>query len=148
SAGSPQHVNLSGTGRARIRISAMRAVLSLSSTVSAPRVTGPNKVGTRVMDLVDSNHADPYLANGTRRELLVRFWYPAAVSQKCQEAPYTSRATWNYFSQLAKLPLPEIKTNSCWNASIANGAHPVVVFTHVYTGTFTYYTFLFEDLAS
>ena len=126
----------------------MRAVLSLSSTVSAPRVTGPNKVGTRVMDLVDSNHADPYLANGTRRELLVRFWYPAAVSQKCQEAPYTSRATWNYFSQLAKLPLPEIKTNSCWNASIANGAHPVVVFTHGYTGTFTDYTFLFEDLAS
>jgi len=28
------------------------------------------------------------------------------------------------------------------------GPHPVVVFTHGYTGTFTDYTFLFEDLAS
>jgi dienelactone hydrolase len=29
-----------------------------------------------------------------------------------------------------------------------NGAYPVVVFTHGFTGTFTDYTFLFEDLAS
>jgi len=100
------------------------------------------------MHLVDSDRADPYLANGTRRELLVRFWYPASLSESCQRAPYTSPAIWNYFSQLTKIPLPEIKTNSCWNAPMANGAHPVVVFTHGYTGTFTDYTFLFEDLAS
>lgn len=31
---------------------------------------------------------------------------------------------------------------------MTNGTHPVVVFTHGYTGTFTDYTFLFEDLAS
>jgi dienelactone hydrolase len=34
------------------------------------------------------------------------------------------------------------------NAAVASGVHPVVVFTHGYTGTFTDYTFLFEDLAS
>jgi dienelactone hydrolase len=45
-------------------------------------------------------------------------------------------------------PLPEVTTNSCQDAAIANGAHPVVVFTPGYTGTFTDYTFLFEDLAS
>jgi dienelactone hydrolase len=78
----------------------------------------------------------------------LRFWYPAAGSQKCQQAPYTSAAIWNYFAQLERTPLPEIKTNSCWNAPMANGLHPVVVFTHGYTGTFTDYTFLFEDLAS
>jgi dienelactone hydrolase len=31
---------------------------------------------------------------------------------------------------------------------MADNAHPIVVFTHGYTGTFTDYTFLFEDLAS
>lgn len=40
------------------------------------------------------------------------------------------------------------KTNSCTNAPVTGGAHPVIVFTHGYTGTFTDYTFLFEDLAS
>ncbi len=33
-------------------------------------------------------------------------------------------------------------------APIAEGRYPVVVFTHGYTGTFTDYTFIFEDLAS
>jgi len=31
---------------------------------------------------------------------------------------------------------------------MTDGLHPVVVFTHGYTGTFTDYTFLYEDLAS
>ena len=31
---------------------------------------------------------------------------------------------------------------------MAEGVHPVVVFTHGYTGTFTDYTYIFEDLAS
>jgi len=46
------------------------------------------------------------------------------------------------------VPLPEVKTNSCEDAIVASGAHPVVVFTPGYTGTFTDYTFLFEDLAA
>jgi dienelactone hydrolase len=66
----------------------------------------------------------------------------------CKRAEYTSAGVWNYFSELTKLPLPQVKTNSCLNAPVANGLHPVVIFTHGYTGTFTDYTFLFEDLAS
>ena len=100
------------------------------------------------MDLVDSKRIDPFLADGTKRELLVRFWYPASLSQGCEPAKYTSPAVWNYFSQLAAIPLPEVKTNSCLNAPIGEGAHPAVVFTHGYTGTFTDYTYLFEGLAS
>ena len=34
------------------------------------------------------------------------------------------------------------------NAPVADGVHPVVVFTPGYTATFTDYTFIFEDLAS
>jgi len=78
----------------------------------------------------------------------VRFWYPASLDQGCEPAQYTSPAVWSYFSQLAEFPLPQVGTNSCQNAPVAGGAHPVIVFTHGYTGTFTDYTFLFEDLAS
>ena len=113
-----------------------------------PGTTGPSKVGTRVMHIVDSVRDDLFLGNGTKRELLVRFWYPASLSQGCELAEYTSPSVWSYFSQLLALPLPEVKTNSCSDAPITEGPHPVVVFTHGYTATFTDYTFLFEDLAS
>ena len=100
------------------------------------------------MRLVDTTRNDPFLENGTKRELMVRFWYPALPIQACKPAEYTSPAVWSYFSQLIGLPLPAVTTNSCLDAPITNGAHPVVVFTHGYTGTFTDYTFIFEDLAS
>jgi dienelactone hydrolase len=100
------------------------------------------------MDLVDSRRDDPFLADGTKRELLVRFWYPASLDQGCEPAEYTSPTVWSYFSRLAEFALPEVKTNSCQDAPATGGAHPVIVFTHGYTGTFTDYTFLFEDLAS
>jgi len=41
-----------------------------------------------------------------------------------------------------------VRTNSCQNAPVMNRALPVVVLTPGYTGMFTDYTFLSEDLAS
>jgi len=151
SADSPQLVKLSGIGFA-IRFfqnaAAVRAVVSKTKTAAVPSPTGTSNVGTRMMDLVDVTRNDPYLANGTKRELLVRFWYPASISQGCKPAEYTTLRVWNYFSQLGGIPLPKVRTNSCLNAPITDGAHSIVVFTHGYTGTSTDYTFLFEDLAS
>jgi len=146
--GSPQQVPLSGSGTTRGASAAVRSALATTRVAAVPSPTGPSPVGTRVMDLVDSKRADPFLADGTKRELLVRFWYPASTGQGCTPAEYTSMAVWRYFSQLAVIPLPEVSTNSCWEAPITEGRHPVVVFTHGYTGTFTDYTFIFEDLAS
>ena len=146
--GSPQPVSLSGIGYSKGAPTEMRSALATQSMVAVPRSTGPSRVGTRVMDLVDSMRGDPFLEDGTKRELLLRFWYPATVSQGCELAAYTSPAVWSYFSELLGTPLPEIETNSCLDAPMTEGPHPVIVFTHVYTGTFTDYTFLFEDLAS
>jgi dienelactone hydrolase len=143
---SPQQVPLSGTG---YKFStAARSALAATPVAFAPRPVGPSPVGTRVMDLVDPKRDDPYLANGSKRELLVRFWYPASVDQDCEAAEYTSPQVWSYFSQLLGIQLPEVYTNSCLNTPIANGLHPMIIFTHGYTGTFTDYTFIFEDLAS
>jgi dienelactone hydrolase len=146
--GSPQQVALLGTKTKRGMSSAVRSALSTTQTAAVPRPTGPSQVGARIMDLVDSTRDDQFLANGTKRELLVRFWYPMSLTQGCESAEYTAPAVWSYFSQLARFPLPEVKTNSCLDAPITESPHPVIVFTHGYTGTFTDYTFLFEDLAS
>ncbi len=147
---SPQQVALTGTGTTSrfFGAEAVRSALVRSASAATPSTTGPNKVGTRVMELVDKSRNDPYLATGTKRELLVRFWYPAMGAQGCKVAEYTSAGVWSYLSQLKGVALPRVTTNSCWNAPMAGGPHPVVVFTHGYTGTFTDYSFLFEDLAS
>ncbi|HKU22469.1 MAG TPA: alpha/beta fold hydrolase [Terriglobales bacterium] len=146
---SPQQVALTGIGTTGFfGAEAVRSALVRTRSAAVPSTTGPSKVGTRVMDLVDAGRDDPYLSNGTKRELLVRFWYPASGAQGCRPAEYTAAGVWSYFSELKGVALPHVKTNSCWNAPIEGGPHPVVVFTHGYTGTFTDYTFLLEDLAS
>jgi dienelactone hydrolase len=121
---------------------------SAALTVSVPAPTGPSRVGTLAMRIVDSKRIDPYLGAGTKRELLVRFWYPMLIGVPCRPAEYASPQVWAYFSELVNIPLPEIRTNSCWNAPIAKGVHAVIVLTHSYTGTLTDYTFIAEDLAS
>lgn len=146
---SPQLVTLAGHGAIRFRVlPSPESSLAANRAPAAPLPTGSNAVGTQVMDLVDPKRSDPFLSNGAHRELLVRFWYPASAGQACARADYASPQVWSDFSRLLGISLPHVTTNSCWNASMADGVHPVALFTHGYTGTFTDYTFLFEDLAS
>ncbi|MGH9498275.1 MAG: alpha/beta hydrolase family protein [Terriglobales bacterium] len=116
--------------------------------VAAPTPTGANPVGTLSLRLVDSARSDPFHFIGGKRELLVRFWYPAAPAQACRLADYASPKVWTYLSQTSGIPLPAVTTNSCLGPPIAGGVHPVILFTHGYTGMLTDSTFIFEDLAS
>jgi dienelactone hydrolase len=146
--GSPQIVPLSGKGKAAMNTTGVRAAFEKYATTASPNVTGPNRVGTREMELVDATRDDPYATDGSPRDLLVRFWYPAQSDAQCQPAAYASPKVWRRFSELIGARLPNVTTNSCADAPVLDGAHPVVVFTPGFTGTFTDYTFLFEDLAS
>jgi dienelactone hydrolase len=147
---SPQQISLSGTGFTQngSEENAVRSTVAGSMIAAAPLPTGPEPVGTRTFDWIDSSRPDPFLSHGVSRELLVRFWYPASLTETCEAAEYTAPGVWSFFSHLLGVPLPRITTNSCLNAPVAGGVHPIVVFTHGYTGTFTDYTYLFEDLAS
>jgi dienelactone hydrolase len=147
SSDSPQHVLLSGSLLKTVTM-AMRAVLTGQTSSAVPRPTGSREVGTRVVHLIDSDRADPYLLNGARRELMVRLWYPASPGTTCNPADYTSPQVWSYFSKLLGVPLPQISTNSCLDAPLAAGPFPLVLFSPGFTATFTDYTFLLEDLAS
>jgi S-formylglutathione hydrolase FrmB len=147
---SPQLISLAGIGYTSFPRGALavNSALSRSSAITVPSPTGPFTVGTRVLDLTDTTRDDPYLSDGTKREIAVRLWYPASLSQPCKPAEYTSPAVWKYFSQLTHVRPFRVYTNSCVNAAMADAPHPVVVFTPGYTATFTDYTFLLEDLAS
>lgn len=118
-----------------------------SSVARVPAPSGPYAVGTMTIRLVDATRDDPFLHNGTKRELMVRFWYPTPRSGPCVPADYSSPKVRGYLSQLG-LPAIEIRTNSCRETPVIPGTHPVIVVSHGYTGLLTDYTFLFEDLAS
>ena len=83
--------------------------VSAPLTAGVPAPTGPNGVGTFTMRIVDSKRDDPYLGAGTRRELLVRFWYPTLAGVLCQPAEYMSPRVWAYFSELVNIRLPDIR---------------------------------------
>lgn len=147
---SPQQVALAGSGVTRLVVnaSAVHDALANSAAVTVPSPTGHNTVGTRVMSFLDLTRNDPYVVDSTKREIAARFWYPASLRGPCKPAGYTPPAVWQYFAQLTGVRPFEVVTNSCLNAPVTDGLHPVVLFTPGYTATFTDYTFLFEDLAS
>src|SRR5262249_28627225 len=80
---SPQQLTLTGYTNGPAVSASVRQALSVQSVVSTPAPTGSHAVGTRVLSLSDPQYADPYLANGSARELMVRFWYPAAARTDC-----------------------------------------------------------------
>ena len=146
---SPQKINLAGNAQASVPALVHHA-LARQATLAAPRPTGDMPVGTRNLHLIDSTRANPYVANGARRELMVRFWYPTegADAATCTRADYTAPQTWEYFGALLGITLPQVLTNSCRDATVATGPHPVVFLSHGFTGTSSDYTYLAEDLAS
>jgi dienelactone hydrolase len=149
SADAPQQINLQGVVNAWRPPGSAHAELSLTNSAAVPPPTGSSIVGTRVLDLRDSARSDPYAASPMTRELAIRLWYPVSShSQVCQAADYTSPAVWNYFAHLLGVAAFPVSTNSCLNAAVAEGVHPIVVFTPGFTGTSSDYTFLMEDLAS
>ena len=152
SSDSPQQFRLSGTVQPPRLGNGTQAIDALAFTNSAavPTPTGTNVVGTRVLEWADASRPDPYRSDGSKRLLGVRLWYPVSSqsNQTCQSAEYASSGVWKYFAQLVGVRTFPVATNSCMNAAVAEGIHPVVVFTPGYTGTYTDYTFLMEDLAS
>src|SRR6266446_6634719 len=149
-ADSPQKVTLSGSAcrYACPKTVALSSIASLPMSVSTPAPSGSQVIGTRVMQVTDAERVDPFVADGSKRQLMLRFWYPATPGSACPRAEYTTPAVWSYFAELTGVRLPRVMTHSCLDAPVAQAAFPIVIFSPGLTATFTDYTFLFEDLAS
>jgi len=81
----------------------------LRLTIPAP--TGPHRIGTISLHLVDRSRRDPWLAAPRSRELMVSVWYPALDDRRCHRAPWIPPAAGERFlAQL--LPSPVIGPSS------------------------------------
>jgi dienelactone hydrolase len=126
----------------------LRAADTDITGLRVPSPTGPNAIGTFSVRLSDTARSNPFLKDGSRRELMVRFWYPAVRTSGCAPAEYISPKVRAYLSDRLGIPALDVRTNSCLQAPVLAGRHPVILASHGYTGMYTDYTFLFEDLAS
>ncbi|MEU5860539.1 hypothetical protein ABZ815_05170 [Nonomuraea sp. NPDC047529] len=120
-----------------------------SAQLTLPPPTGPNKIGTRMLRLVDSTRRDDWVEGQPVRELMVQLWYPTSASSGTL-APYMAKGAEARTRQINAIP-DEVKlpvTHAYLNAPIAPGAHPVIVYAHGSHDTRTGNTVLVEELAS
>lgn len=121
-----------------------------------PAPTGPHRIGTTSLVLVDSARGEDFTPDSTdRRRLLVRLWYPAdSVAGKPAPflTPLQARAVSGYLSlpSFALSHLANIASHSYPDAPLKAGMPwPTLVFSHGYgAGYESQNTLQMEELAS
>ncbi|WP_207938843.1 alpha/beta hydrolase family protein [Actinomadura darangshiensis] len=128
--------------------------------VSLPRPTGPFKVGTTSLHLVDQSRRDPWTPSRAR-ELMVSVWYPASAPGKEDVPHMTAKAAAHFGSEQGaatlNLGMPPgradwgaVRTHATADAPVARkaGRLPVVLYSSGLADPRTWNTTLVEDLAS
>ncbi|MGY0232105.1 alpha/beta hydrolase family protein [Longispora urticae] len=112
-----------------------------------PAPTGPERVGTVSLHLVDRSRPDPWVPTETARELMVQVWYPARDVRGHPRAPWVTPgvgAVLNPPGSPVALPVTHAHTG----APVDRGRHPVIVYSPGMGQERTSSTALVEDLAS
>lgn len=125
--------------------------LSIAASILVPMFklpppSGPHRVGTRLLYLIDdSRDAWGGTSSGSHRELMVQLWYPAEPTSNCKAVYRRLRETTPKSSHHSVL-----RTDSFLNAPFAthNAPYPVLLFSPAWTGQRTQSTFQMQELAS
>jgi predicted dienelactone hydrolase len=115
--------------------------------LTLPRPTGPKRIGTVSLHLVDQSRPDPWVPAEKARELMVQIWYPARNVHGYPRADWVSpgvAARINPPGSGFVLPV----THGHTGAPAAPGRRPVVVYSPGFGLERTGSTALVEDLAS
>jgi dienelactone hydrolase len=128
--------------------------------VTLPTPTGSFAVGRVIYDWTDDVHSDTLApVPGTKRELLVWIWYPAAPRQPSQTVDDYLPAPWRtalerrigvLLAQFLTRDLSRVRTHSIRDAEVSpqDRFYPVVLMRAGLAALTTDYTTLAEDLAS
>ncbi|TCC35262.1 hypothetical protein E0H75_41490 [Kribbella capetownensis] len=127
----------------------------LQLTLPAP--TGPRRIGTTSLHLIDRSRRDPWTSPRAQRELMISLWYPTRNTRGLRRAPWLPPAATELYRQQAgqdlQTPLDTVDfpvTHGYQDAPVQprlNG-HPVVLFSPGYAAIRELGTALVEDLAS
>jgi Platelet-activating factor acetylhydrolase, isoform II len=121
--------------------------------LTLPGPTGPHRIGTVSLHLVDRSRIDPWLPSHPTRELMVQLWYPATTTTGHPRAPWLSPGATPHLEASLGIP-PGVLTWPTTHASVGvpvdPGEHgrPVVLYSPAAGGDRSFGTVLVEELAS
>lgn len=124
-----------------------------AAPVVLPAPAGPYQVGRMTYDWTDTGRVDPLAPRpGTRRELSVWVWYPAARDAVGERAAYAP-GSWDQLHLPGPLglfegPFGRVRSSARDGVPVAAGRFPVVVLEPGLGFSAPQYTVLAEDLAS
>jgi predicted dienelactone hydrolase len=123
------------------------------AVVGLPAPTGPHRIGTMSMELVNRSQPDPWTSGP--RALMVSVWYPARDVAKYPLARQMQPGAAAGFDQSNTTSVPAgtvnwaaTKTHAHVGAPAQRGAHPVVLYSPGVGDPRTWGTTLVEELAS
>ncbi|GIH93430.1 alpha/beta hydrolase family protein [Planobispora siamensis] len=119
--------------------------------LTLPEPTGPHRIGTLALHLVDHSRRDPWKPAKAARELMVQLWYPARSVTGHPRAPWLSPGV--AALQLRGLPtgtvrLPDSHGHLGAPVDRLRGGRAVVLFSHGFGADRASGTALVEDLVS
>jgi predicted dienelactone hydrolase len=135
---------------------AAHAGLDATPRLSLPAPTGPHRVGTTSLHLVDDSRTDPLAPTPRVRELMVRLWYPDAQSRQPVAAyltPGVNSVFTDFLRAATGVDLPtnllSFPTHSFQDPpALPDARRPVVLFSHGFGVSAAINTALHEELAS
>ncbi|MFI7542194.1 alpha/beta hydrolase family protein [Actinoplanes sp. NPDC049599] len=118
-----------------------------------PAPTGPERLGTVSLHLVDTGRTDPWVPSHPVREIMVQIWYPARHTGGYPAAPWLSPGAVPHFAEALGFPAEMVRattTHGRVGAPVARkqGGHPVVLYSPGLGGDRGTGTALVEELAS
>ncbi|WUI02757.1 lipase [Spirillospora sp. NBC_00431] len=125
--------------------------------LTLPRPTGPHRIATTSLHLIDPSRQDPWTAPPSPRELMISVWYPTRNSARNRPAPWLpSEALALYRQQTARSLQTSLNdvafptTHARQNSPVKGRrrSHPVLLFSPAYRAMREFGTSLVEDLAS
>jgi len=124
-----------------------RAASEPTTQLVLPRPTGPERIGTVSLHLVDRSRPDPWVPSERAREIMVQLWYPAGDVRGHPRAPWVSPGVAERFNPPGS-PVVLPVTHAYADAPVQPGRHPVVLYSPGFGLERTASTALVEELAS
>jgi dienelactone hydrolase len=126
-----------------------RAAAAAASPIAPPPLTGQSPVGTYSLHLIDRSRTDRSMPSG-HRDLMVQLWYPAATAtgELARYMPAKIAALLEQEDHLPAGTISHIRVHAYAHPAVADGAHPVVLFSPGSSEMRSADTALVEDLAS
>ncbi|KAJ2987385.1 hypothetical protein NUW58_g4538 [Xylaria curta] len=123
-----------------------------ASVVPLPELKGPYRVGTSVLELVDSSRTDPFAPGVRQREVIISLFYPTQEeAEKCtlafQFPPLTAAFIDGRYND-TNASAERILTQSCIDSPLSHPELPLLFFGPGFSNSRTYYSAALEELAS